>query len=243
MPELNQTQYCVKCQEPLSGRFCSQCGQPQKPKRIDGAYILAEVGSVLNFDKGILYTIRELLLRPGSTIKRFVEADRGRIVKPIIYILLSSLIYTLLQRTLKFQDAYMNYSFEEDALGSIILRWVSQNYGYANIVVAIFIAFWIKVFFRKYGYNFFELLVLSFFILGTAMYFFTLAGIVDLMVPNVVADKIVVIGVLHLSWAIGRFFGKKFIHYVKGLLCYILGLISFIWVILTTALFIEYFSR
>jgi hypothetical protein len=110
-------------------------------------------------------------------------------------------------------------------------------------VVAIFIAFWIKVFFRKYGYNFFELLVLSFFILGTAMYFFTLAGIVDLMVPNVVADKIVVIGVLHLSWAIGRFFGKKFIHYVKGLLCYILGLISFIWVILTTALFIEYFSR
>ena len=39
--------------------------------RIDSTYLWNEVRSVLNFDKGVFYTIREILLRPGLTVKRF----------------------------------------------------------------------------------------------------------------------------------------------------------------------------
>ena len=55
--------------------------QPEEHKnlepleRIDGAYILKEIGGVLNFEKGILYTIKELFLRPGKAVLEFILYD------------------------------------------------------------------------------------------------------------------------------------------------------------------------
>ena len=45
-------------------------------KRIDGKYIWDEIRSVLNFDKGIFYTIKELFIRPGDTVREFLIYDR-----------------------------------------------------------------------------------------------------------------------------------------------------------------------
>ena len=60
---------CKNCNTEINKNYCPNCGQPTKLKRIDGHYILSEIGSVLNFDKGILFTIRELLLRPGQSVR------------------------------------------------------------------------------------------------------------------------------------------------------------------------------
>jgi hypothetical protein len=44
-------------------------GNGQYPlRRIDGTYIINEISSVIFLDKGILYTIKELLIRPGDTV-------------------------------------------------------------------------------------------------------------------------------------------------------------------------------
>ncbi|MBX2844109.1 MAG: DUF3667 domain-containing protein [Flammeovirgaceae bacterium] len=127
-------------------------------ERINGKYIWNEISSVLNFDKGILYTIRELLLRPGKNIQIFILEDRNRLVKPIVFIIITSFIYTLAQQLLHFKDYVNAGGFEESAITNIF-GWIQKNYGYANILMAIFIAGWIKIFFRKYEYNFFEILI------------------------------------------------------------------------------------
>jgi hypothetical protein len=84
MSEQYQMDFCKLCQSELSGEFCAQCGHPQTLKRIDGTYILSEIGSVFNFEKGILFTIRELLIRPGENVQNFIHRDRNRLVKPQI---------------------------------------------------------------------------------------------------------------------------------------------------------------
>ena len=43
---------------------CPNYGHPTILKRIDGHYIIHKIEHVLKFEKGILYTIRELLTRP-----------------------------------------------------------------------------------------------------------------------------------------------------------------------------------
>ncbi len=48
---------CKKCDKEFEGNYCPNCGHPQKIDRINGRYILFEIASVLNFQKGILYTI------------------------------------------------------------------------------------------------------------------------------------------------------------------------------------------
>ena len=219
---------CHRCESELQGAFCSQCGHPQKLERINGNYILVEIGRVLNFDKGILYTIRELLLRPDSTIQQFIHRDRNRIVKPIIFIIICSLIYTFAQQVLRFEDGYIAAGGLEDSTAFAIFTWIQQNYGYANIIMAIFIALWVKILFRKYNYNYFEILILLFFIMGIGMLIYTFFGIIESLTQSKVLHLGGMIGFFYASWAIGRFFDKrKKINYLKGFLAYILGFISF----------------
>ena len=150
---------CKNCKTEVNQNYCPNCGIPITLPRINGQYIFKEITSVLNFDKGILFTIKELLIRPGQSIKDFIHKDRNRLVKPIIFLIVSSLIYTLAQQFLNFEDGYVNSGgFGESAVAKIF-GWIQKNYGYANILMAIFIAIWIKIFFRKYEYNFFEIVM------------------------------------------------------------------------------------
>lgn len=241
MQDQTSETYCTKCETRLSGNFCSNCGAPVELKRIDRKYVFNEIGSVLNFDRGILYTVKELLIRPGKTVREFIKKDRNRIVKPIVFIIICSLIYTLFQQLLNFEDGYVNYSKSDGSTNSKIFEWVSNNYGYANIVMALFIALWIKIFFKKYGYNYFEILILLCFTMGMGMLFFAFFGIIDSMVNVKIIDKGMLLGILYIAWAIGQFFDKKKIfNYVKAFIAYLLGFFTFAITVLLIGFMIDY---
>ncbi|WP_296705703.1 DUF3667 domain-containing protein [Algoriphagus sp.] len=241
MQDQKSEAYCKKCETKLSGSYCFNCGAPIQLNRIDRKYVFNEIGSVLNFDKGILYTIKELLLRPGKTVQEFILEDRNRIVKPIVFIIICSLIYTLFQRLLHFEDGYVNYSEGDTSTSSLIFEWVSNNYGYANIIMALFIALWIKIFFKKYGYNYFEILILLCFTMGMGMLFFSVFGIIDSMVEMTIIDKGFLLGIFYIAWAIGQFFDKKkFFNYIKAFIAYMLGFITFTIGVLLIGFLIDY---
>ena len=160
---------CKNCKTEVTKNYCPNCGTPITLPRINGRYIFKAITSVLNFDKGILLTIKEILIRPGQNVKHFIHEDRNRLVKPLIFIIICSLIYTVAQHLLHFEDAYVDYGEFEGSSVAKIFDWIKANYGYANILMAIFIAMWIKLFFRKYNYNFFEILILLCFVIGVSM--------------------------------------------------------------------------
>ena len=219
---------CKNCETEVIQNYCPNCGTPVVLKRINGQYILKEISSVLNFDRGILYSIRELLLRPGKNIQTFVLEDRNRLVKPIIFIIITSLIYTLAQQFLHFEDGYVNAGGFEESATTNIFGWIQKNYGYANIIMAIFIAGWIKVFFRKYEYNFFEILILLCFLMGIGMLIYTVFGLIESITKIQILQIGGMVALVYTSWAIGRFFGKnKKANYLKGFLSYLLGMITF----------------
>ena len=219
---------CKNCKTEVTLNYCPNCGNPIKLTRINSQYIVQEVGSVLNFDKGIFYTIRELILRPGKTIRQFIKEDRNRLVKPIVFIIISSLIYSIFQQLFNFEDGYVGYSFEKDSAIHSIFNWVSKNYGYSNILMGIFIALWIKIFFKKYGYNFYEILILLCFVMGIGMLLFAVFGVADSLIDLKIIDKGYLIGILYILWAIAQFFDKKKIwNYPKALVSYFLGMVTF----------------
>jgi len=222
------TGICKKCKSEIRQNYCSNCGTSVVLKRINGQYILKEISSVLNFDRGILYTIRELLLRPGKNIQTFILEDRNRLVKPIIFIIITSLIYMLAQQFLHFEGGYVNAGGFEESVTTKIFGWIQNNYGYANILMAIFIAGWIKVFFKKYEYNFFEILILLCFVMGIGMLIYTVFGIIESITKMQLLQIGGMIGLIYTSWAIGQFFDKnKKANYLKGFLSYLLGMITF----------------
>lgn len=242
MSDKHDVEVCSSCQEVLHGNYCAACGTQKSLKRIDGAYVARQVSTVLNFDKGFFYTIRELLVRPGGTVSTFILTDRNRLVKPIVFIIICSLIYTLTQRILLFEDGYINYAREDGSMASVLFGWLSNNYGYTNILISIFTALWIKLFYWKRDVNFFEVLILLCFVMGMCMLIFTLFGIVDSFTELKAMDVGSILGVGYFSWAVGQFFGKRAIfNYVKALLSFFLGLISFSLIILLLGRVIDFF--
>lgn len=244
MSEQNKIELCDHCKNELVGDSCSHCDRSKALKRIDGAYILSEIGSVLNFEKGIFYTMRELLIRPGQNVRHFIHEDRARLVKPIVFIIVCSLTYTILQRIIEFEDGYVNFSFDNDSASTAIFEWLTRNYGYTNILIALFIGLWVKIMFRKQDYNFFEVLILLCFIIGMGMLVFSFFGIVDSLVNLKIVDKGFFIGILYISWGIGDFFkGNKLLNSLKGFVSYILGLMSFTIIMLMVGFMIDWISK
>lgn len=212
----------------MSEEFCSKCKQNEKPKRIDGQYILHEIEHVLHFERGILYTIRELLIRPGQNIKNFINENRSRLVKPVIFIIVTSLIYTLISHFFHIEEAYIKYDNASKTEVNVINDWIQSHYGYANIIMGVFIAFWLKVFFKKYDYNFFEILILLCFVLGMEMLIFSVSALFEGLTKLPLMKVSAVIIFIYFSWSVGQFFDKtKAMSYVKALVSYILGMLTF----------------
>ncbi|TDQ11834.1 DUF3667 domain-containing protein [Pedobacter metabolipauper] len=219
---------CKHCNHELTGSYCSNCGLPIKIKRIDSHYIIHEIEHVLHFEKGILFTIRELLVRPGQNIREFITDNRNRLVKPIIFVILSSLIYTLTIHYFHIEDGYVNSDDTKGSSVSLIFNWIQSHYGYANIMMGIFIAFWLKLFFRKYNYNFFEMLILLCFVMGMGMLIFAAFALLEGLTKLNIMKGAGVAGVGYCTWAIGHFFEKmKVASYLKAFASYMLGMISF----------------
>ena len=237
---LSNTITCKNCNNTVDNKFCGNCGQPMQIKRVDKDYILHEIWHILHFEKGIFYTIKELLVRPGQNIKEFIAENRSRLVKPIIFIIITSLIYTLVNNSFHIEQEYVEFHGAEQSATSLIFSWVQHHYGYANIIMGLHIAFWGKLFFKKYEYNFFEILILLCFVMGLGMLIFAVAALLQGLTKLDLMQISGVLAVIYATWAIGQFFdGKKAINYLKALAAYTLGMLTFFASLALLALLIE----
>ncbi|WP_312192922.1 DUF3667 domain-containing protein [Sphingobacterium sp.] len=235
---------CKNCGTDIALKFCPNCGQPAVLKRIDAHYITHEIEHVLHFERGILYTVKELIVTPGQNVRKYISENRSRLVKPIIFIIVTSLIYSVITHFFHLEDKYVLYNESKPSTTGALFSWLQSHYGYANIIMGVFIAFWTKLFFKKYDYNFFEILILLCFVMGMGMLIYALFSIIQVIVNMRVANIGGIIGIVYCSWAIGQFFdSKKVANYLKALAAYILGLLTFSVVMLVLGSTIDYLIK
>lgn len=219
---------CKNCNTEILQNYCPNCGQALSLKRIDSHYIIHEIEHVLHFEKGILYTIRELTLHPGQNVKHFITENRSRLVKPIIFIIVSSLIYSITNHFFHIEEGLVQHTDTKPSTTALIFKWVQDHYGYANIIMGLFIAGWIKLFFRKYPFNFFEILILLCFVMGMGMLIYTVFALVQGLTHFKLMQVAGIAGIAYSVWAIAQFFDKRrILNYFTALASYILGMLSF----------------
>jgi len=200
------------------------------PTKLNTFYILS----------GILYTIRELLTSPGQNVKNYISENRSRLVKPIIFIIITSLIYSLVNHFFHIEEGYVNYKEAKKSATVVIFKWIQDHYGYANIIMGLFIAFWTKIFFKKYGYNFFEILILLCFVMGMGMLILAVFSIIQGITHINLMQIGGILSLIYATWAIGQFFDKKKIaNYFKALVSYILGMTTFFLLAITSGTIID----
>ena len=235
---------CKNCNSELNGKYCSNCGQPAELKRIDANYIKHEIEHVLHFDKGIFYTIKELIIRPGKNVREFFTENRNRLVKPIIFIIVTSLIYTIINHYFHIEEQYVQQKGLENSTVGKMIKWVQEHYGYANIIMGIFVAFFVKLFFRKSNYNIYEIIILLCFIMGIGMLIYSVFAILQGLFHIDIFQIGGIIALIYTTFAIADFFDKtKVKNYFKSLTAYILGMIAFFVTIIIVGVTIDLITK
>lgn len=239
---------CSNCKSENPGDFCSFCGKSLKLYRIDKNYAIQEVLKLIGYEKGFLYTAKGLLLQPGKVIREYIEVDRQKITKPITFLILTSLIYTMMSHYFK-TDVIHNEMLKimyGDSNAYKLSYWVQNNYGYANLLMLGPITFWAKFIFSDYKYNAYETFVMMSLVMAEGMLLYTLQVVLNCTFPQFILLNEFIVGfsmLAYLTWSIGQFYGGKRLNYFKAFLCYILGMITFQVVLLVVGTILDLLQK
>lgn len=202
--------------------------------------MISEIGSILNFQRGILYTLKALAIHPGKSVRVYLEEHRSRMVKPIAFIIVTSLFYSLCMAIFNFEDGYVGYADDDGSTTTSLFRWVQDNYGYSNLIMGVLIAFWVRLFFRKYPYNLFEILIMLCYVMGMGMFLLAIFGAVEGITGLKVLQFGAILLFVYATWAIGQFFdGRRVTSYLKALFAYLFGLVAFSMLLFAIGSFVD----
>ncbi len=167
------TSNCQNCNTPLSGNYCTNCGQSAGTHRINSHFLWHDIQhGLLHLDKGILFTTKELFTRPGHTVREFLNGKRVRHFKPISLVLVLAGIYgflshffhiNMLSNNIRLTGSGEKFNQVQEAVAQMS-EWLSQHYAvFALIQIPIF-SIGTYFAFRKVRYNFIEHLVINAFL-------------------------------------------------------------------------------
>jgi Protein of unknown function (DUF3667) len=97
--------HCENCGAPLTGEFCSQCGQHAIDYRRSIFRVLLDAAdSFLNWDTKFLHSINQLLIHPWQLTNDFNAGRRARYVHPLRLYLIGSIVFFLLARAINWDS-------------------------------------------------------------------------------------------------------------------------------------------
>ncbi len=216
------TKTCLNCNEPLDGNFCKNCGQNAHLHRIDSHYLWHEIQhGFLHVDKGILFTSKALLFRPGHFIREFIGGKMGNHFKPISMIIILAAIFgivshyfhlNVLANNIKVTGSGVEFELLLAKIDTLV-DWVAQHYIVLFLIqIPVFAlgTFWA---FKKANYNFFEHLVLNVYACAQRLLIkiIFLPVLIILKESNlfIIFSKISdVLGYLFFYWTLFQFFNK-----------------------------------
>ncbi len=119
---------CPNCGHPLdlTDRFCSYCGQLNSTKRLTLKDFLNEfVLSVFTYDSRFRHTLKDLLFKPGTITRYYVDGKRFHYANPFRFFLSASIFYFIILGALSFFNendfdlSNTNININDDAIEAI----------------------------------------------------------------------------------------------------------------------------
>lgn len=159
---------CKNCQTVFSGNYCYQCGQIANVKRITWKEVFHHIPHALfHVNRGFIFTIRELFIRPGYAVKDFIDGKRVNFSNPLMYIVLlggfTTLFYNYFDVPLNIEGENIHHLLRSNDI-------FSNKYFIIKTIASIpIIAGFCYLLFREYKLNFPEYIVMGSFLTGQMM--------------------------------------------------------------------------
>jgi hypothetical protein len=222
---MSETRVCNACQTTLMGDFCHSCGVKAHIERIDNHYLLHELIHLFHWEKGFFKTFRLVQVNPGASIRFFIFSNRSYLMKPIFFIVITSLIYSLLGGLFSFNQQVAIIAPKANMKATNWLSaWIPSHWSYVNMAMCFFVAMFMKWFFRRAGYNVYEYFIARLYLIGVGMLHYGFFAVAKHLTGWQVFDLLPVLTSAYIVWGMVDFIeSHKFISYVKAAAAYILG--------------------
>ncbi len=226
---------CKNCSEEASGHYCSNCGQKTTVARLTLASLASQLSEgVFQINRGFFFTLKELFVRPGHSIRAFLGGKRKNHFKPIAYAFLISTVYFFLTRALG-TETILNDAISGFAEGGnhksdlSALTWFADRYSYTILLFLPVYALASFLAFKGTGYNFVEHVVLNAYIIGQQTLIYILYAITSYLTGDteLLALAIVVMSITYQLFVFWQFFSKQgaILILLRSLATYILYLL------------------
>jgi len=221
---------CKNCGQDLEGNFCKNCGQKSDIRKIGFGYLLDEIpNSIFQVNRGLFFTVKELFIRPGHSIREFLEGKRKNHYKPLAFFFLTSSVYFLTNYFIGHQTFIGDFivGFKEGLENGehYVLDWISQNQTYFILSILPFFSLASYLAFIKSAYNYFEHFVLNLYITGQQMLIYTFFSFIEDR-DGVIILLPILLGTILNFLAFIQFFNKK--KFLKTISLILLTYIIFI---------------
>ncbi|WP_410053445.1 DUF3667 domain-containing protein [Carboxylicivirga litoralis] len=153
----------------FEGNFCNNCGQKHIEHRLNAPFIWKDlIEGVFNFDSGVFFTAMQLSLRPGYSIRSFIEGKRVNYTSPIAYLIITASIFGLLYHFFEpnFAELYQTSSTQFRNLGEQIIGSIYSHYTISSLLLIPLTTVLSYVIFKKQGYRIIEHAILNIYITG-----------------------------------------------------------------------------
>ena len=231
---------CKNCEQVLKGHYCCNCGQAANTHTINFHFLWHDIQhSLLHFDKGIFFTLKQLFTRPGHSIREFLEGKRVRHLKPVSFVIIMATIYGLISHSLHLnEDLIRNVAITKtDATNTAVKinDWVATHYAWVSLLWLPFYSWGSFLAFKKQGYNFTEYMVLNAYLAGQKL------AVRLLLIPLIYFTKgtngvalvttiITIVDFVLNYWVYAQFFNKvsRIKAFFLTVLSYLIPLLTFI---------------
>ncbi|TGD57264.1 DUF3667 domain-containing protein [Flavobacterium humi] len=138
---MSHSTLCLNCNHLASDKFCSHCGQKTDTHRITLKHFLFHdiLHGIWHFEKGILFTVKEALVRPGKAALDYIAGKRIRYYN-VFYLVLILIGLTLFMSHYhdSLSEVYIasETKAENNATGNKIASFMSS---YAKVILFSFI--------------------------------------------------------------------------------------------------------
>jgi hypothetical protein len=222
---------CINCSYKSDGKFCPNCGQPLEYERIKLSSLLHDVvHTFTHFEHKLLFTIKELAVRPGFMQKNFLHGYRAKSQKPFSMFVVCGTVCSLVLYFI-----YMHTSNAEE-------YFYKHYWVFLHAALLPFYAFSTWLFFKSSRLYYAEALVLTIYMLGFMLLLVIPINLLRYSFNNgVVLLGEVIVLIAYTIWTNLNFFDNKpsWLITVKSFICIVLNFAVFnviaTWIVSHTA--------
>ena len=252
MPEATGCANCGRAIDGAEQKFCPACGQPTPASRIDWRFMWNEFEhGVLQMDRGILYSLKELMLRPGRLMRDYLEGRRARQARPFPLLMVTAAAIVFLGKLL-LDDDVMDFAFQMGALPATgasvderavqaaflqvqpaVQHWIDRNFALLTLLLVPLEALVFRLAFIGTGRNYPEWLVVTALLTVQLFVFWGLSIPLQRWFPQATAVALA-LGVCYTIYSLVQLFAElplweSLLRTLAGVAAYLLlgGMLSF----------------